>query len=113
MGRVGAFLLRYLIKIPNFVEMSEKEYIEGFSNYIFWDTDRFSINLNENAPYVVQRVLEYGQINDWKLMLSYYGLDRIVEITKKLRTLEPKALSFICAISDTPKEQFRCYNSKL
>ena len=29
MGREGAFLLRYLIKIPNFVEMSEKEYIEG------------------------------------------------------------------------------------
>ena len=113
MGREGAFLLRYLTTIPNFVEMSEKEYIEGFSNYIFWDTDRFSINLNENAPYVVQRVLEYGQINDWKLMLSYYGLDRIVEITKKLRTLEPKALSFICAISDTPIEQFRCYNSKL
>ena len=31
---------------------------------------------------------------------------------RKLRTLEPKALSFISLISHTPKEEFRCYTTK-
>lgn len=92
--------------------MSDREYIQSFSSHIFWDTDRNSIDLNEHAPYVVQKVLEYGLINDWHLLLAYYGKKRIVAISKQLRTLEPKALAFISAISGTPKEQFRCYTTK-
>ena len=92
--------------------MSTQEFIEGFSDYIFWDVDRASIDLSANAPYVVQRVLEYGQIGDWKLLLSYYGLEEIVAISKKLRTLEPRALSYISTISGTPIEKFRCYNTR-
>lgn len=92
--------------------MSAKECIQGFSDYIFWDVDRDSIDLSANAPYVVQRVLEYGQYNDWKLLLNYYGLQHIVEISKHLRSLEPKALSFISTISDTPINLFRCFNTR-
>ena len=92
--------------------MSAKECIQGFSDYIFWDVDRDSIDMTLNAQYVVQRVLEYGQIGDWKLLRSYYGLDKIVQVTKNLRTLEPKALAFISTISRTPLNQFRCYSTR-
>ncbi len=92
--------------------MSKQECIQGFSDYIFWDVDRASIDLSLNAPYVVQRVLEYGQIGDWKLLLEYYGLDQIVKVSKKLRTLDSRALSFISTVSKTPIEQFRCYNTR-
>lgn len=93
--------------------MSSQECIRGFSDYIFWDVDRSSVDLVENAPFVVQRVLEYGQINDWNLLLSYYGLDKIVDTAKGLRSLEPRALSFISAISKTPLSRFRCYTTRL
>lgn len=92
--------------------MSKQECIQGFSDYIFWDVDRNSIDLASNAPFVIQRVLEYGQIGDWKLLLGYYGLDKIVRVSKRLRTLEPRALSFISTVSQIPVEQFRCYNTR-
>ena len=92
--------------------MSRQECIQGFSDNIFWDVDRNQIDLSQHAPYVVQRVLEYGQISDWKLLLAYYGLDEIVSISKNLRSLEPRALAFISTISRTPQEQFRCYNTR-
>ena len=92
--------------------MSRQECIQGFSDGIFWDVDRDHIDLSLHAPYVVQRVLEYGQISDWKLLLAYYGLDEIVSISKNLRSLDPRALSFISTISRTPQEQFRCYNTR-
>ena len=92
--------------------MSERDYILGFSSYLFWDILPDSLSLETNASYVVQRVLEYGRWNDWKLLVSYYGLDRIVQISMNLRTLDPKALGFISVISSTSLEQFRCYTTK-
>ena len=92
--------------------MSDTEVIRTFSSYIFWDVDRETIDLAKNAPFIVQRVLEYGQIGDWNNLLGYYGLGKIVGIAKQLRTLDPKALAFLSTISDTPKEHFRCYNTR-
>lgn len=57
----------------------------------------------------LQRVLEYGRYDDWKLILSYYGINRISGTAVNLRSLEPRAMSFISAIANIPKEQFRCY----
>ena len=66
------------------------------------DAERYSASL-------IQRVLEYGTLQDWRLTRDYYGMNRIVADCKKLRTLDPMALSFVCAMSDTNKEDYRCY----
>lgn len=92
--------------------MSEREYIQSFSDYLFWDVDKSSIDLEVNAPYVVRRVLEFGQFSDWNLLVQRYGIPRIGSIAQNLRTLEPKALSFISAVSSLPQESFRCYTTK-
>ncbi len=92
--------------------MSAKECIQEFTPNLFWDTRLESIDLEANAPYVVQRVLEYGQLGDWQLLVAYYGLDRIGQISTRLRTLEAKALSFVSLVTSIPIESFRCYTSK-
>ena len=92
--------------------MSEREFIHSFSEYLFWAVDKDSIDLEANAPYVVRRVLELGQLNDWNLLMSWYGIQRIASIAQNLRTLEPKALSFISAVSSLPKESFRCFTTR-
>ena len=89
--------------------MTSDNIISKFSQNLFWDTRLESIDMESNASYIVQRVLEYGRLEDWKLIVSYYSLPRITEIATKLKSLEPKALSFISLISSTPLEQFRCY----
>ncbi|MDR0988357.1 MAG: hypothetical protein LBM06_02705 [Prevotellaceae bacterium] len=83
--------------------------VEKFSKHLFWDVRRDSIDLDKHAEYVIQRVLEYGLMSDWQLLLQYYGQPKIVTVAKGLRTLEPRALAYISVISHTPKEQFRCY----
>lgn len=92
--------------------MTNKAYILGFSENLFWDVRREDINVERHSAYIVQRVLEYGTIGDWELLKSHYGLPRIVEIAKQLRSLEDKALSYLSVISCTPKESFRCYMLK-
>lgn len=92
--------------------MSSKEYIRQFSPYLFWDIDMSQADMDTHPSQIVQRVLEYGKLSDWNLLRSYYGLDKIVAECKKLRSLDPVCLSFICAISNTSKEDYRCYHFK-
>ena len=90
--------------------MSETAYIEKLSPVLFWDMDKNKLDAEAHSAGLVQRVLEYGSLEDWRLTRDFYGLDRVVDICKTLRTLDPMALSFISAITDTPKTEFRCYH---
>ena len=81
-----------------------------FSKNLFWDIDLNTLDMEKNSPYVIQRTLEYGLDNDWDLLRSYYGMDRILSEAKKFRTLDPKSLAYLSVITHTPKTEFRCYN---
>lgn len=98
--------------ITIFVKMKNNDDINLFSDYLFWDVRKDSIDLDANESYVIKRVLEFGQMSDWRQLVSKYGLERIVRVAQGLRTLDPKALSFISCISSTPKKTFRCFTSK-
>ena len=67
--------------------MSTHSYISQLSPVLFWDLDRDKMDVEQYSA----------------------GLDRIVADCKRLRTLDPMALSFICAMSNTNKEDYRCY----
>jgi hypothetical protein len=96
--------------LPLFFEkMSANSYISQLSAVLFWDLDREHLDAERYSAGLIQRVLEYGTLQDWRLTRDYYGMDRIVAECKRLRTLDPMALSFVCAMSDTKKEDYRCY----
>ncbi len=92
--------------------MAKREFLERLSGYLFWDVDKASVDADSNAAYIIQRVLEYGQLSDWGLIRDYYGLNEIVSKATALRTLEPRAVSFLCCLADIPETQFRCYTTK-
>ena len=81
------------------------------SKEIFWDTDYTHIDWDGKARYVIERVVQYGTISDWKAIQSYYGKERIINELIKSRSLDPKSLSFISCIYNIPKERFACFIS--
>ena len=86
--------------------------INNFSPHLFWDVDRKKLEWEKNKSQIVKRVLEYGLLNDWKLMENYYGVKAIGEISTTLRSLDVRSLGFIATIAGIPKESFRCYTLK-
>lgn len=90
--------------------MANQEYISQFSPNLFGDADLSTLSMDKHAGYIIQRVMEYGQMTDWRLIKDYYGVNKIVEECKKMRTLDPMCLSFITTISHTNKEDYRCYH---
>ena len=92
-----------------FVSMKNDDTINKLSPHLFWDMDRSLVNMDTCPSQIIQRVLEYGTLEDWRVVRAYYGLDKIVSECRFLRTLDPRALSFITTISHTDKSQYRCY----
>jgi len=92
--------------------MTKAEVINNLSKHLLWDVDINDLDVDKNARYIIQRVLEYGELEDWKLIKQYYGLDKIVEECKQMRDLDPVSLAFICFISKTNKEDYRCYHTR-
>ncbi|MBL7795165.1 MAG: hypothetical protein JNJ90_01570 [Saprospiraceae bacterium] len=79
---------------------------------IFWDTKFAEIDLDKNAPYVIDRVLHYGTWADWKRILGYYGKEKIKTVALNLRYMDKRVLAYCSVFFDVPKEMFRCYNTE-
>jgi len=80
-----------------------------FSKNLFWDIDLETLDMEKHAAYIVERVLDHGRMEDWLFIKQYYGLERLGVIARTIRSMSPKALSFISTVTDTPEDQFRCY----
>lgn len=47
--------------------------------------DRDYINLDDKAPFVFPKALEYERYEVWELLLAYFGQNDIVNTSKQLR----------------------------
>lgn len=88
---------------------NNKNNVPVFSPNLFWDVNADDLDMVQHKAFIVNRVLDYGQWDDWKTILNYYGLEQIASIAKDLRSLFPKSLAFISTVSHIPENQFRCY----
>lgn len=79
---------------------------------LFWDTDFDQIDWNENAPYVILRVLQRGSWKDFKYILEYYGKEWVKNVAVSARHLDKYTLSFCSTYFDVPTKNFRCYKLK-
>ena len=92
--------------------MVNQKPVELLSKHLFWDTPLINVDVEKNKGFIVQRVLEYGLINDWNLIKKWYGITEIGRVATQFRTLDPKALAFLVNITGLPLNKFRCYTTK-
>ena len=89
--------------------MRKNSFIKRLSPIIFWDIDKEHLDSELYSSHIILRVLEYGTLEDWRAVKAFYGMDKIVEVCKGARTMDPVSLAFVCAVSGTNKEDYRCY----
>jgi hypothetical protein len=86
-----------------------QEDIDQLSPHLFWDVNRKECHWELHKKFIVQRVLDYGLINDWYILVRKLGVQEIGNIASQIRDLSPKSLAFISTLSHIPIEKFRCY----
>lgn len=93
--------------------MKKEITINDFSPHLFWDVDLTDFDLMLHKFFFIQRVLEYGKINDWRLIKTLYGIETIKDAALSARSLDAVTLSFVSAIFKIDKTEFRCYKHRL
>ena len=68
--------------------------------------------LEQHASYIIERVLRLGTMEDFRLLKSYYGTNRISEYVKDMRYLDDKVLYFCSIYFNIPISDFRCYTNR-
>lgn len=79
------------------------------SKVLFWDTAYDRIDWTHKARYVIERVVMFGTVSDWRAIQQFYGMERIKNELLQSRDLDLKTLHFLSIIFDIPKEEFKCY----
>lgn len=62
---------------------------------LFWDTPLKHVHFKDFPDWVVLRVLDYGNLDQLKVVLKLYGLEQVVAVFKRgKKKLSPKTQSF-------------------
>jgi len=86
--------------------------LSKLSPHLFWDVDRSTVDAVKNKSFIIQRVLEYGFMSDWKVIYALYGISEIANTAVNIKDLDQKSLAFISMLSKIPEEKFLSYTSK-
>ncbi|HKK57978.1 MAG TPA: hypothetical protein VJ937_00750 [Salinivirga sp.] len=85
---------------------------KDFSPHLFWDVDVETLDLEKHKAYVIRRAMEYGKIKDWNLLKTRYSMDEIKDAIISARSIDPKVISFVALLTNTPLNSFRCYTNQ-
>ena len=95
------------------LSIQSKKPVELLSKHLFWDIDPNLLEWERSKKTIIERVIERGSLEEWVCIVKIYTLEGIVNTAKTFRSMSPIDLNFIATISNTPKEEFRCYNTRL
>ena len=64
---------------------------------LFWDTDIKNIDRVKNKRYVIERILKFGDFDDYRWMRNAYSEEEVKKVILKERSdLDPKSIDFWC-----------------
>lgn len=96
--------------LANSLSAQQKNTVNLFSANLFWDIDEAALDVEKNARFIIERVLQRGRMHDWVALVRLYGYERIKQEALQIRYLDNVTLHFCSVLFNVPKSQFRCYN---
>lgn len=90
---------------------ASQKFIAQFSPHLFWDVDRVSIDVEQNAAFLICRVMERGSSSEVRKVWSYYGETAVREALVHAPSLTRKTIAFFANQFSVPKETFRACRS--
>lgn len=91
--------------------LGEKVPLPEFLRPLFWEVDWDRLCIRGHERYIIERVLEYGDLLAVKWMLRRFSREEIVRTLRRSRGLTPKSANFWAFILDVPSEEIRCLST--
>lgn len=84
----------------------------NISRQAFWDVDFENIDYQKYDRFVVEKVIERGQHQDFLNILKFYGFDRVKKLALDAIWLSDISINFCCALFHVKPTDFKCYEKK-
>ncbi len=88
------------------------EFLQKLNKTYFWDIDFIQLDAIRSKRLIIERVMNYGKLDEIRLIKNFYGEKEMIDVLCKLNYIEPKTLNFISALFQIPKTNFKCYTRK-
>jgi hypothetical protein len=76
---------------------------KAFDKY-FWDTNTDTLSVDENYSYIIERLLELGDLDELAWVNNNYSKEKIEETLHKSRRISPKTGNFFSLYYKIPKD---------
>lgn len=83
------------------------------NNVLLWDIDLNIFNFQSGKRIVTERVVEYGNLEDWYAILNMYGVKAVKDVIKNINIMTSKDLNFVHRFLNIPLNNLKSYHNKL
>ena len=80
---------------------------------LLWDTDRETLDYKKSADFIIGRVLDFGNLEEWRSVRDFYGLAQIKRAALKHVFSDSKGANFWSLALDIPLKNLRCTRKPL
>jgi len=75
---------------------------------LLWDTDLKSLSMKDNAQFIIERILEYGDLTEYKWMKNRFSEEQVNMTLRNSKRLSAKTATFYSLIYNVPAEKILC-----
>jgi hypothetical protein len=73
-----------------------------FRQSLFWDVDPDTIDVEKNATYIIERIMDFGNDDEVRWMWKTYTKDRLLGVIGRSRSLHDESRIFWKIVIDAP-----------
>ncbi|MBM3205817.1 hypothetical protein FJZ41_03160 [Candidatus Shapirobacteria bacterium] len=82
--------------------------LPAFLHRYFWDIDAKKLNPQKKPQYVIQRILEMGDVKAVRWVRKNFSQRQIIATLKQRRGFSPKTASFWASFLNISKQKVKC-----
>ena len=75
---------------------------------LFWEVNLEDLDYQRDVEFIIGRVLDLGNLKEWRAIKNFYGLDKIKKVARKHVFSDPKSANFWSIIVHIPLEKIKC-----
>jgi hypothetical protein len=91
------------------LSMRKEKIKPKFERRIFWDVDFDAIDYDKSARFVIERVFERGDVEDYRQCFKYYSEELITSVILNARFLPEHRMFLAAAVINKPVNELQCY----
>jgi hypothetical protein len=91
--------------------MSDTEKTMALPGYAFWDVNREKLDFSRDAPFIISRMFERGNLDDLTSLVAFYGINEAGNKLKSNKYLTRRGLFLAHSLLGLPLQDFKAYDT--